>query len=850
MRKVLFVITLFFLCKGHGYAQAAAYDVELGVLPLHYLVGGNSITQIQSDDSTSDAIPIGFSFFWDGNLYDSLKVNSNGWVSFDTNFGILSPTLQTNNSLKNSLGFRPIIAPLWDDLNGDAGTASYLTIGTAPNRTFVLEWKNWKWPSTAILPTLSFQLLLSESTNLVKFRYKLENSNSLAKSASIGISDSTSGTGAFYSIGELSNQAYGSSTTEYDTISGIRLSKVSLVFKSCKTTINITDTFCVNDTALILNQGIGFPTGGTDLYRIDEIVSTKLDPERLGPGDHELEYIYNTSTCSDTFLLPLFVHKLPKVNLNFPSVVCSNQDSIRLAGRPRNGLYFGNGFSSDTNYVLLDSLRNLFFHNLKYTYTDTNGCTGADSIVFRLDTLTESSFALVDSACKSTDSVRIRAGMPGGGSYFGNNVLGSYYFPRRLGVDSVFYHYTATNGCSDTSMRTIRVDSITPVVLSNVPQLCDNDTPFVLEIALPTGGVYFGKNVSSNRYTPTSFGNDTIAYSYTNYFGCTNTETTIFLVDQSPKVSLSAFNSLCNNSPVFKLTHGNPKGGIYTGSGVTDSLFDASRSGIGFDTLSYIYTSNNSCKDTAFEVISIFEKPMVSFSTVSSVCQNDDSLLLSGGLPLNGTYKGKAVSSASGRFFLQPQKSFGVFTRVKYQYTTLDGCVDSVIRQIEIIENPKLFLGLDLFICGADSGVLDAGIDSAIYSWSTGQTERKIKIQESAIFRVTVTDTTNLKQCKTEDEIRVDYDAICLGINKLDADRSVVVFPNPVPNNLNILRDDLNSVESVSVYSIIGELIETLEVSKLKPGEFSVDISNLPKGQYFIRIKSNIDIISVPIIKE
>ena len=151
-----------------------------------YLKGGTVVPALNSDQAVSDKLPIGFPFKLGCETYTDFYASSNGTLSFDNPFFdqfnasyILSLSRYTNLTL---------LAPLWDDLNGEDGTFSYKNIGTAPHRVFIAEWKNWKWYYNTTSATISFQVKLYEGTNTIEYVYNQEPTpNTTRVSASIGM---------------------------------------------------------------------------------------------------------------------------------------------------------------------------------------------------------------------------------------------------------------------------------------------------------------------------------------------------------------------------------------------------------------------------------------------------------------------------------------------------------------------------------------------------------------------------------------------------------------------------------------------------------------------------------------
>ncbi|MBV6466022.1 MAG: hypothetical protein PGMFKBFP_01320 [Anaerolineales bacterium] len=176
----------------NNYTRSCPTGAVFGAL------NGTNVPAVQVDDGASAAIPVGFDFWHMGARYTSVYASSNGWLSFSDPLGNSYPN---NNAptLANALP-RPMLAPLWDDLSGVGGTASYATTGTAPNRVFTFEWFNWRWSSGAAGATISFRVELYESSGVTRFRYVRDAAPVVAGSASVGMTGSSVGPGTFLAV--------------------------------------------------------------------------------------------------------------------------------------------------------------------------------------------------------------------------------------------------------------------------------------------------------------------------------------------------------------------------------------------------------------------------------------------------------------------------------------------------------------------------------------------------------------------------------------------------------------------------------------------------------------------------
>ena len=189
-------------------------------------LGGTPVPAIQVDNAVSGPISLGpgFEFWMMGARYTQVWVSSNGWLSFNEPTGSGDgPSLVTNdldnqdsgaNTIYNT-NARPILAPLWDELNAGGGVASYQTAGAAPDRTFTFEWWNYQWGGG----TASTRIVLHERTGIIDFLY-YPNDNSAGDSASIGITASGSGVNTYLSASAIDNcPPTWSSTTETTNLS-------------------------------------------------------------------------------------------------------------------------------------------------------------------------------------------------------------------------------------------------------------------------------------------------------------------------------------------------------------------------------------------------------------------------------------------------------------------------------------------------------------------------------------------------------------------------------------------------------------------------------------------------------
>jgi len=152
---------------------------------------GTPISALTGDDQNAGPLMLGFDFPFYGQLFDSVRVSTNGWLSFTS-----TSTSYSNQMLPSSGGPENLVAPFWDDLHFRSAQHAYFqSFGTSA----IVQWQNVDRYTTG--SDLTFQVIL-DSTGAVTMQYLTL--TGVLDSATVGIQNATKTDGLNIAF----NQAY------------------------------------------------------------------------------------------------------------------------------------------------------------------------------------------------------------------------------------------------------------------------------------------------------------------------------------------------------------------------------------------------------------------------------------------------------------------------------------------------------------------------------------------------------------------------------------------------------------------------------------------------------------------
>jgi uncharacterized repeat protein (TIGR03803 family) len=322
--------------------------------------------------------------------------------------------------------------------------------------------------------------------------------------------------------------------------------------------------------------------------------------------------------------------------------------------------------------------------------------------------------------------------------------------------------------------------------------------------------------------------------------------------------------SQCKNNNLFSFTNNSTlSSGTFTNlwkfgdTNTSTSLSPThSYSNTGIYTVQLITTSNSGDKDSLSKNVYVRPHPFTTFSAADyTKCLKGNNFKFTNGSTIpSGTMTyvwqfGDATTSTS----TNPNHSYTTANtfQIKLISTSNYGCKDSLIKSIIVKPSPVVYLGKDTTIFDNKSLKLNAGSGFESYLWSNNDTNTSITVDTNGIglgkklFWVRVTKGN----CDATDSIFITFIHHVSIYDKTDQ-FDILAYPNPTNDILNIALYGLNNDITLKLTDLQGKSIISMKVKSGKKYILqSLDISELAKGVYILKINGNDSGKAVRILK-
>ena len=381
--------------------------------------------------------------------------------------------------------------------------------------------------------------------------------------------------------------------------------------------------------------------------------------------------VTDANSCSNTATIAVQVYALPDtlVTTNKPTTICPG-DSVAISAATGLAYHWSNGATTQT----IEALTNGSFN---VTVTDSHSCSAVStpvSVVVSNNAVAGITAAGATTFC-SGGSVQLTA--TSGASYNWSNGLNTQSITVS-GAGNYAVTVTMSGSCTAVSAPTVVVVNQVPasptISPSGATTFCDGEN---VSLNAPAGYTYlWSSSENTQNIQVTTAGSYTVTITDANSCSASSTALSV-VVNPLPTVSINGGGgTVCKNLAPFVLSGGTPAGGAYSGTGVSADMFDANIAGAGTDVVTYTYTDNNGCVNTATE------------SIIVNVC--------TGVSELSQAYIMLAPNPSDGNFYVDWSKG-----DVAVQQITIYDLQGRVIYQNEVNSIGRQFITLNKAAAGS-----------------------------------------------------------------------------------------------------------------------------------------------------
>ncbi len=217
-------------------------------------------------------------------------------------------------------------------------------------------------------------------------------------------------------------------------------------------------------------------------------------------------------------------------------------------------------------------------------------------------------------------------------------------------------------------------------------------------------------NDADNQTTQTAIGlcEGTYIVTVTSANGIVSTGT-VTISNFVPNVSFNMTANLCANAAPINLTGFSPvptnnQQGVFNGPGVNQGQFNPLSAGPGAHNVTYTFTNQSGCTNTAQATINVFPLPNLTINAPNSICIDAPPLQVNLN-PAGGTLSGPGVT---GNIFNPATAGLGTHT-LTYNFTDNNGCSNTITKQITVNPLPTIAINSSTSLCINDNPITLSG---------------------------------------------------------------------------------------------------------------------------------------------
>ncbi len=331
-------------------------------------VAGTGTAVSLSDDQTSAALPIGFTFTFFGIDYTQFYISSNGFLGFTAGMsqGCCSGgTIPTAGNPDNFIAFS------WDDMYPPGnGSIEYFVTGSAPNQALVVNF--YDIPSCCgSTPAVNTQIIMYETTGLIEIHTEYANG---VNPGTMGIENVDGSIG--FAVPGRNSEAWPNLTNDYVAfIPGCVVTQDVEVI-AAPSVVGTVDfnSICPGDSVVFTG------TGADSLLVWDNGVVDGTPFAPTATGDFTLTG-WDSTGCSNTSIVNVVVNTPPTATITGTDEMTGTDGTITTVAAGSGPFTYDWDNDGTGDFDDSADLTGLTAGTYTVVIMDANGCTYTDSVV-------------------------------------------------------------------------------------------------------------------------------------------------------------------------------------------------------------------------------------------------------------------------------------------------------------------------------------------------------------------------------------------------------------------------------------------------------------------------------------
>lgn len=570
-------------------------------------------------------------------------------------------------------------------------------------------------------------------------------------------------TNQHYQINYIYTKFFGCDTITTETFDIIAPQPVAFAGANIGAGTNI----CINATEELFyatpppTAGLGGTFSG-DGVGVDNQGNTTINnmfsPAQAGLGNVDITYAFTDPYgCISEVTRTLNVRNTPNVSLGTSTgdvSFCSYISDAMLVGTPDTltipgaAHYFGPTIIGDNIFhpnllYAIDSAIAVGGVNVYYSFTDTFGCKGTDTLSLSVQPVPIPQITGINSEyCENAPLVTSLNANDATGIatdiefFYGNGIITGTdnYLPSQAGAgpDTLYLVIENIHGCRDTSFKEIIINAAPIPVINNLDaDYCVNESSFNLsgtpnpQTNPGTTGIFAGVGIlingSNYNFSPqlaasqAGLGSHIITYTFTDANGCVGVERDTTIIRALPTATFDLDASYCVDAPdeflETTIVSDTLSSALFSGWGIVDAvagqlnfLTAANANGYGLHQITLTFADTFGCTNSTVDYYLLNALPTANIAGLNNgYCTNNGTINLQGfpsatvggtGAPTsNFIHNFGAAFGLTSAQNAQAAITSSVVTpgaySISYAYTDGNGCKDTVTTSVEFFAPPN-----------------------------------------------------------------------------------------------------------------------------------------------------------------